>query len=198
MIETIIALGLLTVGISGGLSLAIFALGASDYSLSQIVATDLAREGAEVIRNMRDTNWHNDSLVDCSSRMGEGQECYLDWDDQSYDIDGSESGQDLIVSFSPLFDQWTIMPVLWQSMTRLYLRVDGIYTHLPFFGDDWKFSRKIIITRDTAAPFSSQNPRLRIESVVWWRGKNCQATDNPNNTNCKVIVEDYLTNWRNY
>ncbi|MDP2932547.1 MAG: hypothetical protein Q8N81_00250, partial [bacterium] len=65
LIETIVAAGVLTTGIIGGLALAIASLGSSDQAMQQIVATGLAREGVEVVRRIRDANWNAGSLSNC-------------------------------------------------------------------------------------------------------------------------------------
>ncbi|PIR97618.1 MAG: hypothetical protein COT91_00500 [Candidatus Doudnabacteria bacterium CG10_big_fil_rev_8_21_14_0_10_41_10] len=193
LIETLVAIFLLTTGIIGGLSLAIFALGASDVTVNQIVATNLAREGVEVVRNMRDTNWLEaedaDGLSDCSSDIGVGQECYADWDSQVYNISGNPSGKKYILQFSTYGNSWQILTSTGGQNVRLYLQSDGSYNHVD--NGNWKYSRLVVITRESAT-------RLLVKSTVWWKGKNCAATDSPPETRCKVVIEEYLTNWRNY
>jgi len=193
LIETIVAIGLLTTGVVGGLSLAIYTLGASDVTIKQIIATNLAREGIEVIRQRRDTNWLTGTLADCSAIMGAGQQCYLNWDSG---IDGNPSQKKYRISFNPALNTWQIISPADGPNTRLYLQPNGVYTDVN--NGNWVFSRQIIISEDSSPPFSGSNPRLRVTSQVWWVGKNCPATDNPDFTSCKVIVEDYLTNWKNY
>lgn len=193
LIETIAALGLLTTGIIGGLTLAAYAFGASDVSLKQIIATNLAREGIEVIRNRRDTNWLAGTLSDCSAAMGSGQECFTTWTNA---ISGTPSGRSYRVNFNANNNTWSIINPASGQQTRLYLQSNGIFTSTN--NGNWLFSRRVVVTEDRNAPFSNQNPRLVVRSEVWWQGKNCPATDNPGNTTCKVVVEEYLTNWKNY
>jgi hypothetical protein len=209
LIETIVGIGLLTTGIIGGMALSIFSLGASDYSLKQIVATNLAREGVELVRNMRDSNWLKDSLTPNCNQIDNGQPCYNGWDRYNpggYDIRGDTGSGD---NYSLLYygNEWYILGINASCQNRVFISTDGVYSQplgLFFFclpnGTDNQYYRRLTIIRDATDGFSVQNPRLLVRSTVWWKGKRCPAaSDNPpTGNNCKVIVEEYLTNWKNY
>lgn len=86
LIETMAALFILTMGISAAVGLAVYAFSSSSTILKEIVATGLAREGMEAVRNMRDTNWLNDTLGtpangnSCTDFNDSGQnDCYPHW-----------------------------------------------------------------------------------------------------------------------
>jgi len=57
LIEAIVALGIISTAISSALSLAVGSLGAEKDSGATITAGNLAREGIEVVRAIRDSNW---------------------------------------------------------------------------------------------------------------------------------------------
>ncbi len=57
LIETIVAIFILTTALATGLGLAIYATSQSTKTKDQIVAVNLAREGLEVARMFRDSNW---------------------------------------------------------------------------------------------------------------------------------------------
>src|SRR6266404_727361 len=59
LIETLAGLFILVMGVTAAVGLAVYALNASSGIIKQIIATGLAREGVEAVRNMRDTNWLN-------------------------------------------------------------------------------------------------------------------------------------------
>ncbi len=59
LIETIIALGILTVGIVSALSLMISSITFSQSSEQMIVVVNLAREGTESVRSIKDLNGFN-------------------------------------------------------------------------------------------------------------------------------------------
>ncbi len=57
LLEMIIALFIITVGIGGVVALINQSLIASQITASKLVASYLAQEGIELVRNIRDTNW---------------------------------------------------------------------------------------------------------------------------------------------
>ena len=57
LIESIVAIFLLTVGTVGGFSLLQKTIAFTSITSSQLVAAYLAQEGIEIIRNIRDTNY---------------------------------------------------------------------------------------------------------------------------------------------
>ena len=64
LLETIIAIGILIVGVVSMVSLMNVMLVARTTAEYETVATNLAREGIEVVRNLRDTNWINNLPFD--------------------------------------------------------------------------------------------------------------------------------------
>src|SRR6267154_1116516 len=57
LIETIVAIFVLTMGLTTALGLAIYVFSNSNRFLNEIVASNLAREGVDAVRMMRDSNW---------------------------------------------------------------------------------------------------------------------------------------------
>lgn len=57
MLEAIIATGIIVTAVSSALTLVASSIRASKESETSIVASNLAREGVEVVRAIRDTNW---------------------------------------------------------------------------------------------------------------------------------------------
>lgn len=197
LIESIVAIFVLATGLSAGIALAIFVFSASSNIADRIVATSLAREGVEVVRGMRDTNWLQDTLVPCDD-VGSGQQCYANWLDFRHNISGSEGGRNYRVNFSPAGNVWSIEQ---NSNYRLY-RVGDAYSHSTT-GDPTNFFRKVtIVYAETSGKYSPASPLVLVRSTVWWYGRRCNNTitdlTNPDDTSCKLITEEYLTNWRNY
>ncbi len=86
LIETLAALFILVMGVSAAVGLAIYALNSSTSIVKEIIATGLAREGVEAVRNMRDTNWLTDSLsvppagcYDFTAGLPNRANCYVNW-----------------------------------------------------------------------------------------------------------------------
>ncbi|MBX4187287.1 MAG: hypothetical protein KW802_03480, partial [Candidatus Doudnabacteria bacterium] len=57
LIETLGAIFILVTTLTVGLGLAIYTLSNSENSMREVVAINLARQGIEVVRMMRDSNW---------------------------------------------------------------------------------------------------------------------------------------------
>lgn len=84
LIETLVAIFILVMGVTAAVGLAIYALNSSSSITKQIIATGLAREGIEAVKNMRDVNWLRDTLATngCYNYVtaGTGQSpCYINW-----------------------------------------------------------------------------------------------------------------------
>ena len=79
LIEGIIATGIIGTALVVGLSLAIANLSAAQTNSDRILAGQLAREGIEVVRNMRDSNWlRREASIDID---GTGAVEFYTWDD---------------------------------------------------------------------------------------------------------------------
>ena len=82
LIETIVAISLLTVGVVGSFSLMQKVTAFASISSSQFVASYLAQEGIETIRNIRDTNYLEGQVWD--SGIGAGVDFRLDYRSQVF------------------------------------------------------------------------------------------------------------------
>jgi Tfp pilus assembly protein PilV len=98
LIEAIVALGIISTSISSALSLAASSLGAEKESGASITAGNLAREGIEVVRMLRDSNWLAGAAWDVGLTSGTAG---------SYDytaapvLDIAESGVNWSLNFTP-------------------------------------------------------------------------------------------------
>lgn len=84
LIETVVGIFILVMGISSAVGLANYALSSTANVTRQLIGMGLAREGAEAVRNMRDTNWLKDTLAvnECwnyETSQDNAANCYLDW-----------------------------------------------------------------------------------------------------------------------
>lgn len=57
LLEVIMAIGIIIIGLVGTITLILWTIAVGNVSQSQIVALNLAREGVEVARSIRDSNW---------------------------------------------------------------------------------------------------------------------------------------------
>jgi len=70
LIEMIIAIAIILTGLIGALALTISNLSGAQESNTRIVASNLAREGIDVVRNIRDTNWLKNLEWDATLYLG--------------------------------------------------------------------------------------------------------------------------------
>lgn len=197
LIETLVAIFILVVGLVSALSLAISSFQSTDTASKQVVATALARQGVEAVKNIRDSNWLNGSVSDCSATMGTGNFCFTNWLGTGTT---SLAAGTYAVKFNSAstVDPWTLQanPA---SFVLNYNSANGSYD-IGGTGSASIYSRKIVITQNVSAPFSAANPQLDVVSTVWWTGRRCPNTNDPStlSASCKVNLELHLTNWRNY
>lgn len=98
LIEAIVALGIISTAISSALSLAVSSLSAEKDSGAAVTAGNLAREGIEVVRMIRDSNWLAGNAWDAGLTSGISG---------SYDytavptIDTASSGVNWALDFTP-------------------------------------------------------------------------------------------------
>jgi type II secretory pathway pseudopilin PulG len=244
LIETIVAIFILTAALTSGLSLTVYALSNSRLSINQLIATNLAREGVEVVRMMRDTNWLEGDKSggsygldgDCGSGSGQngsaenrmdGKTCYPRWMTgpisspyHGYDIcqnppNGSNNcstnpqapNTDYRLEFDPVNYDWALVRLSGSRKFNLCLQADGTYQHNNTCDSDLNppFARRVQIIQNSTVPantYTPLNPELVVKSVVIWSDKKCPSIAGQDplnfNTKCKVVVEEHLTNWKDY
>ncbi len=192
LIETITAVFILTMALSSGLAVAIYATTNSAQSKDQVIAANLAREGLEVVRMFRDSNWlaaQDDPSVDDLYTTGGGctygsgaanrHPCYPEAFNAPYDLESSNNAND----YRPFFD--TTSPTGWRLDTingnenyMLCLQPNGIYMYDSPGGsgvlcDDpelAKYARRVTITTgNTSSPYTGNvsNPTATGASAPW-------------------------------
>lgn len=208
LIETIGAIFILTTALTSALGLTVYVLSNSNTSQNQLIATQLAREGTEVVRMMRDSNWlagdkkdpdgsQNWGLQLCSDI---GKLCYPSALSKipSYNQYDIKAGNRYL-SFTPVTKTWALNN---GSSYALYLQSDGSYSNIA--NGTSIYARKITISLNHNAPYtnSNDNQEVTVTSTVSWTNKHCATPQNndPSNatSNCKVVVEQHLTNWKDY
>ncbi|MBX4205129.1 MAG: type II secretion system GspH family protein [Candidatus Doudnabacteria bacterium] len=217
LLETIIAIFILTTVLTAGLSLTIYSLSHSDRTGEEIIATNLAREAIDVVRNMRDTNWLEsdgratyDLATDCAIGANTFSCFPKAWEGVPLSAGSSHyyplTAGTYRLEFDPVTNSWNlaVSPVSY----AMYRDTDGYYSYSALGAVGVPiYSRKIVITHIYGNPFSaSDNPtnlsELRVTAVVGWTGRGCQAMTgtppDPSTTNCSVAASENLTNWKDY
>ena len=140
LVETVVALFILVTGISASVGLADFGLSASTSLTKEIIGTGLAREGIEMVKNMRDTNWLQQTSVNTNCyNFITGQtspsypdptgatRCYQQWLTQTYNLSASSTPQNYLLSFD--FSQSTTSSVQFASTAVSSLKYGLNYTN---------------------------------------------------------------------
>jgi len=142
LLEILIAISVMIVGIVGIYALVPKIISVTSVNTDRFIASQLAREGMELVRNIRDTNWLEGESWDMGLTIcqpANNKFCEAEYDDHSltsYDA-GPDSGS--------------------------FLQVDsnGFYNYGE--GTQTKFKRKIKIT--------PQGNVLKVEIELSWEGK---------------------------
>lgn len=191
LLETVIALSVIITGLTGALSLAISNLSSVSVSGNRVIAGNLAREGIEVVRNIRDGNW----LYGCpgvNNCRSWDEELFISEDDHTATVNFMEVGPDGK-------NQWMINPapnILGSGETRLRLNDKDIYNHMS--GNITPFSRLLILDEicddfNVEAEGSSCENQgkkrigIRVISEVQWSERGGQQN---------LSIEDNLYNWK--
>jgi len=196
LIETVVALFVLTTGLTAGLSLAIYSFSTTTEISRKIIATGLAREGIEVARRQRDSNWLAGTLSDCG-----GQFCYATWlTNPNNTAPAAGVGNEYRMIFDPagVSGKWVLSAAGPATDFRLYLHSGTGYLHTASSNPSPYFRKITMVNVDSSNPYSATSPLVMARSTVWWWDRGCPEATDPAATHCKVITEEYLTNWKNY
>ncbi|HYD90045.1 MAG TPA: hypothetical protein VEA37_00985, partial [Flavobacterium sp.] len=158
LIETVAALFILTMGISSVVGTAIYSFSVHGKILYRLTALELSREGIEVVRNIRDSNWLPNNTIDNCNDIATGQKCHSNWLNNIPNscLNGCQ------VDFNPTTGNWSLTQT---NNYTLYLQPDSTYQRtVPSGGSNSVLYRKVTVTKNTAAPFTAQNPEVLVTS----------------------------------
>lgn len=186
LIETLIAILILTLSIGALLSLAAGGYFSVRYSRNQIVANNLLQESIEYIRNSRDTafqkgqNWTdwqvNSLLVDKNGASGTGgQGCFSN--------NGCYVDPYALVSQIKECADGGCPPIVYFTDNGIYGYAENSY----IFGDSPYFTTSFVKTIKISTPSSGSLDQLVITATITWLNGQTQKT---------ISQETLLTNWR--
>jgi len=146
LLEVMVAISVMTLAVAGSFILIQQTLVAASLGQSKLIASYLAQEGFEIVRNIRDSNW-----------LEQRYDSTVSWDEG---ISPGESSKDYIADYT---DDLYLRP-----FEDIFLRLDddGFYNYDS--GQSTVFKRKISITKND--PPDS----IKVEVLVEWseRGRN--------------------------
>lgn len=200
IVELLIAIFVIIMGVAAILALSISTIIAGQESISRVEASNLAREGVEVARSIRDSNW---------LKIEAGELTASNWDDGLYEIIGSN--YDAVAEFypeddpdTPLFDgdggNWKLDYsdtdyTLYRLSSGDY---QGVYVHAGYGeGDASAYSRRIYtypicddhVAVDIGSSCDSPSDKIgiKVQSIVEWQERGRTHS---------VTVEENLYNWK--
>ncbi len=228
LIETMVAIFIMVMGIVSALGLALYSLNASTGITKQIVAVGLAREGLEVVKNMRDTNWLKDPVSTTCYNFETAEKsahCYLGWLNASRGFDFGLSGPSENKTYSLNFD--ATAELTWNLIERssdedpsapsasLFAldydpdALNGFYQPgSSLVAPTSEYFRKVTLEYYSATfPYDERDgeyPLIIVTSQVWWNDRRCPVRAKAPNRNdfsdvrCLVTLQTYLTNWKTF
>lgn len=170
MIELLVAIFVIVMGIVAVLSLSIVTITAGRESIMTVEASNLAREGLEVVRNIRDSNWLKIQAGELNSDR---------WDDGLFE--GTD--YDAVAQFDPTSGEWILdFDDLDYQLKRLS---DGTYVFYDYSeGQLSAFSRRILtlpicddyqviaLADNTSCQILSKNKiGIKVKSIISWQDK---------------------------
>lgn len=156
IMEIIVVIFIIALSLSGIMSLVVQNMQVEYINKNMLMASQLAQEGLELVRNVRDANW----LSGTNWRTGDSPGTDVDiTQDNHYSISWDYSGGAI-----KIYDADEIN----DSLTRLYMDNSGFYRHYstpPANATSTAFSR--LITVDSVT-----NSSTTISCIVQWRIRN--------------------------
>jgi len=196
ILEMLVAIFVLVVVLTATIVLIITSINASRHSKNKLIATSLAREGIEIVRNIRDSNW-----IDPSSPLPS-------WDDGLFDesVNNYSTALPIIDGSNPVslkfadYDFTAAYPdIRIKVESNSYLQGEGIGADSSFYRllyinpicHDDSETEQIIDKElnndcsDLGGTYSKVG--IRVISEVRWSSPDAGQ---------KVIIEDRLYNWQ--
>lgn len=175
LIETLVALFILAIGITAALSLVGYVSSITASTKNKIIATNLAREGVEAVRNIRDSNWlyygeggARDRWNDKWPKDPAGSGVMKEYKAVLLTADNALSGVGQITNYSlvPLLSAAPAAPMP-DDEARVYLRSGVGYTQREGEGEPTIFARRISISY-SPKPEDGDNVVEVSSNVTWY------------------------------
>ena len=145
LLEVMVAISIVTVGLGGAMALITMSFSAGAASTERLIAANLAQEGIEVVRNIRDINYSSDSV--------RWQNWYNSVSNGTYAVQ---------------FDSTTFILGNTYLSPLNFNAGNGRYSYDPRNSPS-SFTRKIILTKAPAPDYNANE--IKVECVVSWSEK---------------------------
>ncbi len=167
-IEVIVAIFIMSIGVVGTLIAVQAAISSTSQSCSRLAAANLAQEGIEIVRSIRDTNWleqRTATTTPWDENVGAG-----DWEADYTDTNIEDPSLDLCV-----------FPCGYNNLQFLKKTDGGFYNYSS--GNDTQFKRKITIEK-TDLNGDEKPDKIKVSVTVYWGGGGHS-----------ILAQEELYNW---
>ena len=223
MVEIIVALTLVAVGILATASVASVTVRAGTDNANRVIATNLSREGIELVRNIRDSNW---AIQAWSAQTGQPANSANAWDCYPSSPESAIAapfpcgpnprlglGTETIFAVSARLDGLGA-PYLEvangnQNIKSATFRLCQDPQSKRFYSNQGggacpsgpTFFRQMRITKgkDLATSTGTPTYSLRVQSYVTWIERATVGTGGPiadRNLRAAIVLEEYITDWQ--
>ncbi len=172
LIEAIVAIGVISVGFVGALVILSKSASQAGFLRERIIASHLAAEGIEVIRNIRDTNWLKLSQPDWLSGLIEPKDAPVDTN-----VTGIVNYNSGSVTIEADSSRWCLS----------YGLDNGFYKYKHSYPCNTVFKRHIVLTKKSEIISGQSISFLEVQSIVDWQEKGLTKT---------IQVIDHLYDWK--
>lgn len=203
LVEAIVSITVLLVGVLAVVSLGIAMVSQARLTNSQVVATQLAREGIEVVRSIRDGNWleaEDGGVVSWNDGLSSGTDysATLEWDSaanswvldfDAVDFNSCSTGFDctrLYLNNNPPFEfaQFASLPgANWKDSP--YQRLIRLFPICRSLTDE--LSETFLTTDGTTCSGTEEQVGIDIQVEVRWEEKGLSKS---------TVVEEYIYDWK--
>jgi hypothetical protein len=207
LLETVLAAGVITASVVGSMTVIISTISVGQTSQSQVEAANFAREGVEVVRGIRDSNW-----LKREQNVADGSAVVTSWDD-----DGTTAGYQAMGPLRPYTatyqsssNSWLLRrcaaPTCTDTETTVYQ--SGPLTQPNYFTQDsstctnpcraTRYHRVITITKvsnESTTPNIGTLEYLDVVVEVFWRERTGRDVKYPG-FNRRLTAEERLYDWR--
>lgn len=185
--EVLVGIFIFSLGLVSIFMLLTSSLNLNERNKNQIIASNLAREQIELIRNVRDTNYETLHPWNLKNPYNSVTDIFEVW--KYYKIENNFSG-----GFSVLIDEivdfWEWVSEITGKMQdyRLYITSDGLYTYNSVWNTPtyfYRYTKIEPVTYTDGATVQIPNAMKVTSTVIWYKRWYHQ-----------IHIETILTDWR--
>lgn len=171
MIEVVFSVFIMSVGLVATVGLILSSINNSIDSRNHTIASQLAQEGLELVRNIRDNNWASGAPGGSFDRLSQNSFCRINYNDDlsawstANDCSLGASVDPYVLSYTGNYYQWENLPA-----------------------NKTKFARRIKIEEEDGGE------TRKVSSIVSWNNKYIDVGSCTTSNEC-VYAEAKLTKW---